>query len=135
MGYDNYYDGGLLFNGEPNDKVKQFFKTNGVSGGRVAIPWRIDKNGDDWLLVRNSPDKRNDPDEGLKCIIEDILKPNGLILNGTIFWEGDERDDIGKIVVKDNVIFVFYGHIVYKDAHGNPESELEIERVCSANGQ
>lgn len=36
-----------------------------------------------------------------------------LVLNGEIEWEGEESGDLGRIVVKDNIIDVKHGRVVY----------------------
>ena len=38
-------------------------------------------------------------------LINKILAPNGYVLNGEVEWFGEDRSDVGTIVVKDNVIF------------------------------
>ncbi len=40
----------------------------------------------------------------LEYIIENFLKPWGYTLNGEVEWFGEDRDDRGKIVVKNNVV-------------------------------
>ncbi len=42
--------------------------------------------------------------EWIKFIIEHFLKPWGKTLNGEVEWQGEERDDRGMIIVKDNVV-------------------------------
>ena len=49
--------------------------------------------------------------EWLVYLINKILAPNGYVLNGTIEWEGDDREDRGKIIVKDNKVFLKQGRI------------------------
>ncbi len=49
----------------------------------------------------------------LKYIIENFLKPWGYTLNGDVEWYGDDREDIGKLAVKDNVVKSLAGTIVY----------------------
>lgn len=51
----------------------------------------------------------------LKYIIREFFIPWGIKANGEIEWQGEDRDDIGKIKVKDNEIFVYDGHITYPD--------------------
>ena len=51
--------------------------------------------------------------EWLGWIIEKLLKPADLILNGEVEWNGEEPSDVGKIIVKDNVVTVKEGRIVY----------------------
>ncbi len=40
----------------------------------------------------------------LKYIIQHFLKPWGYVLNGKVNWEGEDRNDVGTIVVKDNTV-------------------------------
>jgi hypothetical protein len=47
--------------------------------------------------------------EWLAYLIEHIFVPWGRTLDGTIHWQGEDRRDIGTIVVKDNVIAVNEG--------------------------
>lgn len=42
--------------------------------------------------------------EWLNYIIKNFLIPWGLVLNGTVKWRGEDFDDSGKIIVKNNVV-------------------------------
>lgn len=42
--------------------------------------------------------------EWIEYLIEKILAPAGYKLNGEIEWIGEDADDRGKIIVKDNVV-------------------------------
>lgn len=42
----------------------------------------------------------------IKYIIANFMKPWGYSLNGTVKWRGKSFDDIGKIVITDNVVQV-----------------------------
>lgn len=42
--------------------------------------------------------------EWITYIIDKILKPNGYKVNGEVKWQGDEMDDRGLIIIKDNII-------------------------------
>lgn len=46
-------------------------------------------------------------------ILEDGDEP--LVLNGEIEWRGEEDDDIGRIVVKDNKVTTLFGEITYPE--------------------
>jgi hypothetical protein len=52
--------------------------------------------------------------EWLEYLIKEFFQPKGYILNGKIDWEGEENDDIGKIIVKDNKIEIKKGKIVFE---------------------
>ena len=49
----------------------------------------------------------------LEYLIENFLKPWGYVLNGEVEWKGEQSDDIGKIVVDDNVVTTRAGRVVY----------------------
>jgi hypothetical protein len=51
--------------------------------------------------------------EWLQYVIDKFVKPWGLKLNGEVEWEGEESGDLGKIIVKDNVIKAIEGVITY----------------------
>jgi len=50
----------------------------------------------------------------LKYIIENFLIPWGHNLNGEVDWEGEDFDDLGKIIVKDNIVTTKKAKIVYE---------------------
>lgn len=49
--------------------------------------------------------------EWLKYLIDKILAPRGYKLNGVVAWEGENRGDIGKIEVVDNVVRTLRGQV------------------------
>lgn len=133
MGYDTYFCGDFQLDKEPNDKIKAWFKAWNDAGRQADRPPKQDgepENWCDWQLIETtweiSPTdgKNYGYIEWIEYICENVLKPNGSLLNGEVYWEGDERDDIGKIIIKDNIITILYGEIIYKTKDGIPEEEL-----------
>ena len=53
--------------------------------------------------------------EWLEYLIEKILAPRGYTLNGTVFWQGEEDSDRGKIVATNNVVKTKRARLVYDD--------------------
>lgn len=51
--------------------------------------------------------------EWMEYIVEKFLAPWGIVANGEIKWFGESLDDIGKIVVSNNVVGVKNGSIIY----------------------
>jgi hypothetical protein len=51
--------------------------------------------------------------EWLEYLIKHFFEPWGIELNGEIEWQGEDRYDIGKIVVDDNEVEVKEGSITY----------------------
>lgn len=54
--------------------------------------------------------------EWLKYLINHFFSKWGILLNGEVYWYGEEDSDKGVIVVKDNVIKLKYAKITYEDA-------------------
>jgi hypothetical protein len=42
--------------------------------------------------------------EWLEYIIYNFLAPKGYVLNGNVEWYGEDRADVGTIVVKSNIV-------------------------------
>jgi len=77
----------------------------------LRCQWLIDDDGK--VIEWDGNEKFYDYVEWIKYLIDRILKPRGYIVNGEVTWEGEDNDDIGKIVVRDNVVTVKNGRIVY----------------------
>jgi len=75
--------------------------------------WEISEDGSE--LRWDNGEKFYNYVEWLEYIIKHFFIPWGIKANGTIYWYGEEREDIGKIKVRDNEIFVFGGQFIYKD--------------------
>lgn len=50
----------------------------------------------------------------LKWLIDEFFKPRGIILNGEVLWHGEDFKDIGKIIVKDNILEIKEGKIDFR---------------------
>ena len=52
--------------------------------------------------------------EWIEHIIKRFIEPWGLKLNGEVEWWGEERDDIGQIIIENNEVTVKEGYVGYK---------------------
>lgn len=52
----------------------------------------------------------------LEYLIEHFMKRWGYVLNGEVEWEGESRDDRGRIIVTDNRIAIQYPKIVWESS-------------------
>lgn len=66
--------------------------------------WAPTKGG--TALHWNGGEKFYDYVSWLKYLIDNYLAPRGYVLNGTVYWAGEESEDKGKIVVKNNKVLV-----------------------------
>jgi hypothetical protein len=64
--------------------------------------WIPNEEGD--AIVWDGVEKFYNYVEWIQYLIEKILSPRGYVLNGEVFWQGEDSDDEGKIVVKDNIV-------------------------------
>lgn len=72
---------------------------------------------DDGMFIEwNGGEKFYDYVEWLQYLINRILAPRGYVLNGSVKWYGEDRDDNGIINVKDNVVTTQRGVIIYEEA-------------------
>jgi hypothetical protein len=117
VGYDTYFSGEFKLSQGPNAKVIEYFKEDNDH-------WYLNNSDHEWHINPIENTRHCDPPDGLQEIIDDVLIPNGIVINGTVWWNGDDEGDIGKIIVTDNVVKIYYGHIIYKDINGVPEPEV-----------
>tara|TARA_R110000851_G_scaffold4416_5_gene17976 strand:+ start:2061 stop:2594 length:534 start_codon:yes stop_codon:yes gene_type:complete len=66
--------------------------------------------------------------EWLNYIIHKFLKPNGYTLNGEVKFQGEDSIDSGRIVVKNNIVYI-------RDSIQEPNDYMEIDTVFSLMSQ
>lgn len=76
------------------------------------LQWAPTEDG--WYLEWDGGEKFYSYVEWLEYLIEKVLAPKGYVLNGEIEWEGEESGDLGRIVVKDNVVTTLQGTVIYE---------------------
>jgi len=74
--------------------------------------WEIDKDASG--LQWDGGEKFYNYIEWLQYMIDNFFKRWNYVLDGEIEWEGEERDDIGIIIVSNNVVETKHGTITYK---------------------
>ena len=93
---------------------------NGFGQGEVEkgqpglwCQWGITEDGDG--LQWDGGEKFYNYVEWLEYLIKMFFIPWGRKLSGEIMWYGEDRDDMGKIKVRDNEVFVFSGEVKFED--------------------
>lgn len=101
-----YFIGGKGFMGQ--DRDASVLNNNYPSRTQPGLwcQWIINDNGE---LEWDGNEKFYNYVEWLEYLIGNFFAPEGYILNGTIEFQGEDEDDFGSIVVKDNVVTVEYG--------------------------
>jgi len=73
--------------------------------------WTTDENG--THLMWDGGEKFYNYVEWLKYLINHFFEKWGVKLNGEVYWKGEDGEDMGKIVVKDNWVIVKYARVTY----------------------
>lgn len=131
MGYTTDFDGLFRFNKplapELFNELVQFNKTRHCKGNKGSDSWSAAEgmpglycqwvpNPGNTGLIWDGGKKFYDYIPWLKWLIDNKFKPHDIVLNGKMFWHGEDRDDIGTIEVQDNEIFVTKGTVIYEDS-------------------
>jgi hypothetical protein len=108
MGYSTYFTGKFKLNKQLTlddyQWLKDFEENN--PGDVSTYPssrcgWMPSKGG--RSIEWNGNDKFYDYLTGIDWLIKSFFKPKGYILNGEVAWRGQESEDVGKIIIKNNV--------------------------------
>lgn len=78
--------------------------TVGDEFGGLLSSDELDEKGIAQTIVWDEGEKFYEYVRWLQYIIDHFLKPWGYTLNGTVRWSGEEVDDVGKIIVENNII-------------------------------
>ncbi len=113
MGYTTEFDGHFTFDKPLDDTaLKAFYDItdDAYPGPDSPCDWQL--GDDNATLGWNGMEKFYHWQEWLQYIVDQILTPAGVMMNGTVDYQGEDRDDFGQIVVIDNVVKKMVGKVV-----------------------
>lgn len=125
MGYTTDFDGTFKITPtlapELKEVMQHFSETrrctpqtpNDPPAGQPGLWCNWEPNEDGTEIRWNEAEKFYHYVDWLQYLIDTFLSPNGHLLNGEVTWEGESSDDLGKIIVVDNVMTVQEGKIIY----------------------
>lgn len=105
-----YFVGGTGFAGQDEDLSIINYNMSDPQPG-LWCQWVIE--GD--RLVWDGGEKFYDYVKWLEYLIKHFFTPSGYVLNGAVFYDGEDPDDFGKIIVTNNIVRVVYGKRVYDE--------------------
>lgn len=115
MGYNTDFDGHFGINKPVDDETYEQWKQ--IYDTWIPNPPPHLSRNCGWIITENRTRIEWDGIEKFYCYIEwmrllldDIFIPNGYILNGQVDWIGENDDDVGTIVIRDNVLTVHTGN-------------------------
>lgn len=98
---------------EKYEKAQEMAVAEGAQPG-LWCQWTVSEDG--TLLMWDGGEKFYNYVEWLRYLVEHFFRPWGRKLDGEIYWQGEDPDDRGKIVVTANEIQTFVAKITYADA-------------------
>lgn len=85
--------------------------------------WVVEGDEDGMILKWDEGEKFYSYVEWLKYLINHFFSKWGVKLNGEIEWEGEERSDMGKIIVKNNVVKTKVATVTFDDDEEEEDEE------------
>lgn len=109
---------GAYFVGETGyagqDRADDISDYNGTPAGQPCLWCQWVPTSDNMGIEWNGAEKFYDYVDWLNYLIEHFLGPWGYVLNGEVRWFGEDRSDMGKIVVKNNVVSTKAARVSYR---------------------
>ena len=110
-----FFVGGAGFAGQGNDLSVINHNRPPSSQPGLWCQWvPIEESGVYSRFGWNGGEKFYNYIEWLEYLIKNLLEPWGYALNGEVTWQGEERDDIGKLIVTNNKVSVKNGTIKWE---------------------
>jgi hypothetical protein len=92
--------------------IKQHALTLGLAVPGLWCQWRPDDSG--TVMEWDGGEKFYEYIDWIEYLIEHFLQRWGYRLNGTVEWQGEDRDDIGRIVISNNIVKTQQATVVWK---------------------
>jgi len=106
-----YFVEGSGFGGQDGDP--SVVDMNGAPEGQPGLWCQWVPSADGAELTWDGGEKFYEYVAWLEYLIEHFLKPWGYVVNGSVTWQGEDRNDIGKLIVKKNKVSTSAGKITY----------------------
>lgn len=87
-----------------------------ISGVQPSLWCQWTPTDDGTAIKWDGAEKFYSYTEWIRFIIEHFLEQWGCVLNGTVEWAGEDHNDRGRIVIKDNMVKAQPGRVVYEDS-------------------
>lgn len=101
------------YNGDwaKRDEMKKAINADKIKQPGLWCQWRLD---DETTLSWDGSEKFYNYIEWLQYLIVHFFEPWGIKVSGEVTWQGEDSNDMGKIIVTDNVIEIYEGEVEYK---------------------
>lgn len=93
-----------------------------------------------WLQWKPTPDglhiewdggeKFYNYEEWIEYLIDKILAPRGYVLNGNVSWQGEDSEDRGILVIKNNVLTTKVGRTTYAAPRKRTPKRTKLQQIA-----
>lgn len=108
-----YFVGGGGNYGQDSDASIVNYNEPPIDQPGLWCQWRPDEQG--TCIAWDGGEKFYNYEEWLVYLIQHFLQPWGYVLNGEVTWQGEDSNDLGKLVVVNNVVASKAGRITYEE--------------------
>ena len=105
-----FYCGNGFCGQDPDNSITEY---NYPPAGQPGLWCQWVPNEEGTAIEWNGIEKFYEYVPWIKYIIENFLKPWGYVLNGEVTWEGEDQGDMGKIIIKNNVVTTKVAKVTY----------------------
>jgi len=139
MGYTTEFNGSFKLNRKLTEADYEFLQAfnetrhNGESA-YINTPgiWCGWTPSEDKLSIeRDTQEKFYKYVPWIKWLITNYLAPKGYVLNGVVAWCGEESDDVGRIVIVDNIVTRQYANTTYEDVSALLKEVKELRETVA----
>jgi hypothetical protein len=107
-----FYVDGTGFAGQDRDASVIDYNRPPSTQPSLWCQWQIDEQ-DKQTIAWDGGEKFYNYVEWIKYIIDKVLIPRGYSLSGEVHWQGENRRDIGRILIVNNQVEVASGSISF----------------------
>lgn len=105
-----YVDGKGSFGQDKEDNIINYNSPPRTQPG-LWCQWTPNEDG--TAIVWDEGEKFYNYVEWIQYLIEKFFSPKGYVLNGEVYWYGEDRDDEGTISIQNNIVEVKYVKKIY----------------------
>lgn len=91
-------------------EVQVFLSTNNeVNSNYDQTRWKITDRKIDWI----GGNGEQDLESHIKKLVEDVFSNSNAEISGKIYWQGEDDEDTGTILVQGSDVQTVFGKIIY----------------------
>ena len=106
-----FFVGGAGFAGQSHDDSIIDYNHPPSTQPGLWCQWNVEDND---TIIWDGTEKFYNYVEWIQYYITNFFEPWGYKLSGEVQWQGEDSEDIGKIVIHNNVIQVLHGTITFQ---------------------